>query len=113
MFLCHHKGKGRGSHPKLCRRHKEEVPGIFYLHGLASEKADAGLSEGMDGIAEAALHPAYDKGESFPVLFLWSGYRPRALRGSRSGRRNTPAGRSGWNPWHHHKIPVKFRCILL
>lgn len=49
MFLCHHKGKGRGSHPKLCRRHKEEVPGIFYLHELASEKADAGLSEGMGG----------------------------------------------------------------
>lgn len=49
MFLCHHKGKGHGSHPKLCRRHKEEVPGIFYLHELASEKADAGLSEGMGG----------------------------------------------------------------
>ena len=74
---------------------------------------DAGGKEGMGGIAETALHPAYDKGESFPVLFLWSGYRPRALRGGRSGRRNTPAGRPGWNPWHHHKIPVKFRCILL
>ena len=48
MFLCHHKGKGHESHPKLCRWHKEEVPGIFYLHELAPEEADAGLSEGMD-----------------------------------------------------------------
>ena len=48
MFLGHHKGIGHGSHPKLCRRRKKEIPGIFYLHELAPEEADAGLSEGMD-----------------------------------------------------------------
>ena len=76
MFLCHHKGKGRGSHPKLCRRHKEEVPGISYLHGLASEKADAGISEGMGGIAETALHPAYDKGDLSQCCFYGAGIGP-------------------------------------
>ena len=49
MFLGHDKGKGQRSHPKLCRWYKEDVAGIFYLHELASKKADAGLCECMEG----------------------------------------------------------------